>query len=399
MKIGLKQKIIVPFLLITILNLLVGFGLCSVRHSSTKTYTVIFVIFAFALAWGLALYVWRTFLNPIKLLKKGFAKVGAGELQFRLPAGRTDEFGNLQEGFNLMAAAIESRDNELLEARIDLENLAFKIQNYSEDLEREVAERTRELHKAYEDMKENDRLKSEFIANMSHELRTPLNSIIGFSKVILKGIDGPINERQQQDLTLIHKSGQHLLNLIAHILDFSKLEAGSFDLQKATVDLEEVAHEAIMSVHPLVKDKPVHVEMEVASMLPRIEADRMRILQVMINLLGNAAKFTERGLIKLDIVHWTPTHKTAPREDLVVFDNGVLITVVDTGIGIPEESRDIVFEKFQQVDGSSTRAYGGTGLGLAITRELVVLHGGHIWFDSIPDKGTTFYVLLPINEN
>ncbi len=399
MNIGLKQKIIIPFMVITALNLLVGYGICSVRHTSTKTYTIIFVIFAVVIAMGLALYVWKAFLTPIKLLKKGFAKVGAGDLQFRLPAGRTDEFGNLQEGFNQMAAAIESRDKELLEARIDLENLAFKIQNYSEDLEREVAERTSELHKAYEDMKENDRLKSEFIANMSHELRTPLNSIIGFSKVILKGIDGPINERQQQDLTLIHKSGQHLLNLIAHILDFSKLEAGSFYLQKAPVDLEEVAHEAVMSVHPFVKDKPVSVQMEVASMLPKVKADRMRILQVMINLLGNAAKFTERGSIKLDITNWTPNHSAKPKEELVAFDSGVLITVSDTGIGIPEESRDIVFEKFQQVDGSSTRAYGGTGLGLAITRELVVLHGGHIWFDSAPGKGATFYVLLPVNDN
>ncbi|MBI5141462.1 MAG: HAMP domain-containing protein [Nitrospirae bacterium] len=365
--------------------------------SLTRTFTTVVMIFSI-MAFFIALYIWRTIVKPVELLRSGFEGIGSGDFSIRLPVLRNDELGQLQEGFNKMAGAVEKRDADIKSATMEIENLAFRIQNYNEDLEQEVAKRTRELNKAYENIKENDRLKSEFIANMSHELRTPLNSIIGFSKVILKGIDGPVTEKQREDLTLIHQSGTHLLNLISQILDFSKIEAGGIELRKERVHIESIVGEAIASVNSLIKDKTVAVETELAGEIKWIWADRMRLLQIIINLLSNSAKFTERGFIRLETMAWTPEHSARPAK-MPGFSKGVLFVVSDTGIGIPEKAKHRVFDRFQQVDGSSTRAYGGTGLGLAITKELVLLHGGLIWFESTMGKGSTFYVLLPSGGN
>lgn len=363
----------------------------------TQTFTTVVMIFSI-MAFFIALYIWRTIIKPVELLRSGFEKIGSGDFSIRLPVLRNDELGQLQDGFNKMAGAVEKRDADIKNATMEIENLAFRIQNYNEDLEGEVAKRTRELNKAYENIKENDRLKSEFIANMSHELRTPLNSIIGFSKVILKGIDGPVTEKQREDLTLIHQSGTHLLNLISQILDFSKIEAGGIELRKERVHVESIIGEALAAVNALIKDKTVTVETKLAEEIKWIWADRMRLIQVIINLLSNSAKFTERGFIRLETMSWTPEHYARPVKT-PGFSKGVLFVVSDTGIGIPEKAKNRIFDRFQQVDGSSTRAYGGTGLGLAITKELVQLHGGLIWFESIMGKGSTFYVLLPSGGN
>jgi len=359
-----------------------------------RTYTLFF--FGISLLAGIiAYYLFIEVLGPIQRLRLAFEQFGEGRFNHRIAERRHDEFGPLHAGFNTMAVAVERRDHELMAARIDLENLAFKIQNYSEDLEQEVRKRTAELVRAYEELKRNDRLKSEFIANMSHELRTPLNSIIGFSKVILKGIDGPITDRQKEDLLLINQSGRHLLDLITQILDFSKLEAGRFDLRLESVELQRVAEEVTSSLRSLIKGRPIDFGYVCSHPGMTVRADRTRLLQIVMNLLSNSLKFTDRGEVRLDIRPWDASDTIAPSEP-VAFDHGVLISVWDTGIGIPKESAEVIFQKFHQVDGSSTRAYGGTGLGLAITRELVVMHGGYIWFTSSVGEGSTFYVLLPL---
>ena len=151
--------------------------------------------------------------------------------------------------------------------------------------------------RAVEEMREVDRLKSEFLANMSHELRTPLNSIIGFSRVILKGIDGPINELQQQDLEAIHHSGQHLLDMINNILDLSKIEAGKMELRIEEIDLDDVVNSVVSTARGLVKEKPIRLLTEIPEKLPIISADRTRVRQIMLNLLQNASKFTDEGSI------------------------------------------------------------------------------------------------------
>ncbi len=238
-----------------------------------------------------------------------------------------------------------------------------------------------EAQETAEKLKEVDRLKSEFLASMSHELRTPLNSIIGFSRVILKGIDGPLTEMQKTDLTAIYESGRHLLNLINDILDLSKIEAGKMEFIFEPTDLREVIQGVLTTATALVKDKPIKLIADVPDDLPTIIADTRRIRQVILNLVGNAAKFTEKGHIRVSATH---------------NEREVIISVEDTGIGIPRDKFHLVFQEFQQVDSSSTRRYGGTGLGLPVSKRFVEAHGGRIWFESEEGVGSTFYVALPI---
>ena len=232
-----------------------------------------------------------------------------------------------------------------------------------------------------ERLAEMDRLKTQFLANMSHELRTPLNSIIGFSRVILKGIDGPITEQQRADLTSIHNNGQHLLGLINDVLDISRIEAGKMELILEPVDLQHIVQGVMSTAIALVKDKPIELKQEVADDLPPIRADGTRVRQVILNLLSNAAKFTEEGQITLQV--------QADEEN-------VTISVTDTGIGISAEDQATLFQEFSQVDASPTRRAGGAGLGLAISRHLVELHGGRMWVESEPGFGSTFTFVLPI---
>jgi signal transduction histidine kinase/ActR/RegA family two-component response regulator len=238
-----------------------------------------------------------------------------------------------------------------------------------------------ELQKRADQLKEIDRLKTQFLANMSHELRTPLNSIIGFSRVILKGIDGPITEQQRVDLTSIYNNGQHLLGMINDILDISKIEAGRMELLFEPVDIQQIISGVMSTVIALVKDRPIELKQEVAPDLPTIRADSMRVRQVILNLLSNATKFTEEGHIILRA--WADNEQ-------------ITISVKDTGIGIALEHQALIFEEFRQVDGSSTRRTGGTGLGLAISRHFVEMHGGCIWVESEPGVGSTFTFTLPI---
>jgi signal transduction histidine kinase/DNA-binding response OmpR family regulator/HAMP domain-containing protein len=237
----------------------------------------------------------------------------------------------------------------------------------------ETAERLREV----------DRLKSQFLANMSHELRTPLNSIIGFSRVVLKGIDGPVNDRQREDLEAIHSSGQHLLGLINDILDVSKIEAGKMELDFETVDLREVVSGVMSTAVALVKDKPIELQRSIPDDLPTITADERRVRQVLLNLVSNAGKFTKEGFIRVGA--W-------------VEGDEVVLSVADSGIGISREQQERIFDPFTQTDASTTREHGGTGLGLTISRSFVQLHGGRIWVESVLGEGSTFYVALPIER-
>jgi signal transduction histidine kinase/DNA-binding response OmpR family regulator len=236
------------------------------------------------------------------------------------------------------------------------------------------------------EMREADRLKSQFLANMSHELRTPLNSIIGFSRVILKGIDGPITESQEEDLNAIYNAGQHLLGLINNILDLSKIEAGKMELAFTDVDLREIIHGVMSTATGLVKDKPIELITDIPDDLPMVQADNIRIRQVLLNLVSNAGKYTEHGHIGVSA---RTIHRQGRSE--------IVIAVFDTGPGIAPADQERIFEPFSQVDASPTRKTGGTGLGLSISRHLVELHGGTIWVESIPGEGSTFAFTLPFD--
>jgi len=239
-----------------------------------------------------------------------------------------------------------------------------------------------ETQRTAEELREMDRLKSEFLANMSHELRTPLNSIIGYTEIMLMGIS-EMDPDTLEDVEAIHNNGQHLLALVNDMLDMARIEAGRLVLKLEQVHIASLVDKLSDSAARLLADKPIEWVVEIADDLPPIQADPMRLGQILNNLISNAEKFIEQGSITLRAFS----------------DDGWLcIQVQDTGIGIAEVDADKIFDRFQQVDGSSTRRAGGTGLGLAITRHLVQLHGGTIEVESEPGQGSTFTVRLPVRK-
>ncbi len=243
-----------------------------------------------------------------------------------------------------------------------------------------------------EKLRELDKLKSQFLANMSHELRTPLNSIIGFSRVILKGIDGPTTDLQQQDLSAIHSAGQHLLKLINDVLDISKIEAGKMELAfDENVSVPDLITAAMSTAVGLTKDKPIMLERDIEADIPTVRADPTRVRQVLINFLSNAAKFTDEGTIKV-----TARTQTGPVGTPLANRPEVWVGVTDSGTGIDLPDQVRLFQPFTQVNSSATRKVGGTGLGLSISRLLIEMHGGRIGVESELGKGSTFYFTLPL---
>ncbi len=263
------------------------------------------------------------------------------------------------------------------------DQIAITIQNaqFFASLE-EQASREREIADKLRDV---DRLKSQFLANMSHELRTPLNSIIGYSEVLLDGVDGKLTPDAEEDVAAIHNSGKHLLALINEILDLAKIEAGEMRLDRKPLDLTAYIKEIVQTAQVLVKDKPVVLEMVEETDIPPVAADSIRLRQIIWNLVSNAVKFTESGSVRIHLNQQS--------------DNSVAVIVKDTGVGIASDKVDAVFARFSQVDGSSTRRAGGTGLGLTITKQLVELHNGEIFVESELGSGSTFWFTLPIHES
>lgn len=244
---------------------------------------------------------------------------------------------------------------------------------------------TEELQKRASELKELDRLKSAFLANMSHELRTPLNSILGFTDVMLEGLDGPLTDYMENDLRLIQKNGQHLLHLINDVLDMAKIESGRMNLHLERFKVQDVFDDVNSLTSSLASAKGNRLIVEEDSdRAVELYADLTRIKQVMINLVNNAIKFTYNGTIRM--------------RALKLDDTRVLITVKDTGLGIPSDHLESIFHEFTQVDTSTTRKVGGTGLGLPISRRLIEMHGGKLWAESagIEGEGSTFYIELPI---
>ena len=238
----------------------------------------------------------------------------------------------------------------------------------------EIEDKGRELEIA-------NKHKSEFLANMSHELRTPLNAILGYTELILDSIYGEVPEKIQSVLERVEKNGRHLLGLINDVLDFSKIEAGRFILTLNDYSMQDVIQSVFTSVEPLAAEKNLDLKVRASKKLMTGKGDEQRIAQVLLNLLGNAIKFTEDGEV---IVEATISNET------------FLISVSDTGPGLSEADQKKIFEEFHQADGSSTREKGGTGLGLSISKKIVEMHGGRIWVDSVLAKGSIFHFTLPV---
>ncbi len=261
------------------------------------------------------------------------------------------------------------------------DQIAVAVQN-AEAYERE--------RRAVEYLREVDRLKQEFLANMSHELRTPLNSIIGYSEVLLDGVDGDLSEDAVEDVDAIYTSGKHLLSIINEILDLAKIDAGQMELNIKTVQMTDILQDVTKSSQILVKDKPVTLQLIEDDPIPAVQVDPVRMNQIMLNLIGNAIKFTEEGAIN---IRYGLTETDATKDA----DESVYVSIEDTGIGMDENALSVIFERFRQADGSSTRRAGGTGLGLTITRQLLLMHGGDIEAASQVGVGSKFTFYLPLN--
>ncbi len=303
-----------------------------------------------------------------------------------LPAAIDDGFGHglLRQLRRIADAFLIDGMKRALSARIHMATL--------EEANRELTEKNRTLAALVDKLQEADRVKSNFLATVSHELRTPLTSVIGYSEMLLEGIAGELNEEQRDYVRTVMEKGDQLLQLITGILDISRLEAGEMKVRRVPFALAEVVRVAVSTVAPNALRKHVKLEVDVPADLPQALGDSDKTRQVILNLLGNAVKFTpENGTVRLAV-----TRGGIGRAERPDGEPGLRVSVADNGIGIPIEHFARVFDPFYQVDNSSTREYGGTGLGLSIVKRFVEAQGGQVWLDSELGKGTSFSFTLPV---
>jgi signal transduction histidine kinase len=272
-----------------------------------------------------------------------------------------------EEGLRITAVIRDTSERKRAE-----DQLRAMRENYTRELEL----RNREVERA-------NQLKSEFLASMSHELRTPLHTVIGFAELLSEEIQGPLNEKQKRFIGHIHKDSMHLLELINDVLDLSRIEAGKLRIQREVFDIGTCVEETVASVRPSAEMKSIAIETDIA-ISTAILADRVRLKQILYNLLSNAVKFTtERGRIRVE---------ACLRDELLE------VSVTDTGIGIPKDQQEAIFDKFYQVGSTTKGVREGTGLGLAITRALIEEHGGRISVDSEIGKGSRFTFTIAIGQ-
>jgi signal transduction histidine kinase/DNA-binding response OmpR family regulator/HAMP domain-containing protein len=295
---------------------------------------------------------------------------------------------------------LQSRQLELQTTNLELEEKARQLVEQNAEVERknrEVEQARQALEEKAEQLAATSRFKSEFLANMSHELRTPLNSLLILADQLAVNPEGNLTSRQVEFAKTIHGSGKELLRLINDILDLSKIESGTVTLDIGPVVLRDVCGSVERTFRPVAQSKNLAFTTDLGSDLPvALQTDAQRLEQVLKNLLSNACKFTDRGSVMLKIARaangWSLNHPTLSQASAVI-----AFSVIDTGIGIPPEKHAIVFEAFQQADGSTSRRYGGTGLGLAISREIARLLGGEITLSSAMSQGSRFVLYLPVD--
>jgi signal transduction histidine kinase len=318
----------------------------------TTTFAVIAIILAllggFVISWSLIL--------PVREAQGFLNQVAKGNFGGRISVPNRDEFGALADRMNHMSQELYRFDREQRQAAAELGRLNDQLAQTS-------------------------KAKSEFLANMSHELRTPMNAILGFTEMVIDGLYGDIPAELHEPLTDIQVNGRHLLRLINDVLDLSKIEAGRMQLHPGEYSVREVVDIVHVSLRSLAAEKGLDFAVSVPDNLPVAFGDNGRITQCLMNLAGNAIKFTSEGRVEIGVQ---------------LVGNELLYRVSDTGIGIPKEELENVFAEFRQIDSTVTREFGGTGLGLTITKKFVEMHGGRIWIESEVGKGCTFFFAVPL---
>ncbi len=319
--------------------------------------------------------------RPVEDLAKKATRFAEGHIVVTAEVKTEDEIGVLGKTFNYM-----------------VERVSLASRKLEEEITRKTVllnERTRLislLEKANRDLRELDKMKSTFLANMSHELRTPMNAIIGYTDLLIDGIDGPINEEQTKSLKKVAVNARHLLQLINDVLDISKIESGKIVLDLKEIDLKWLIESVLLTFEPLIKQKNLALTVTIDESLPFVYGDEDRIKQVLINLLSNAVKFTYKGGLTISA---RSSERGIEPGEIPIFAE---VCVEDTGIGIKDEDLGRIFDKFVQVDLTTVREYEGTGLGLSIARGLVSLHKGMIWATSKHGEGSKFCFTLPLKK-
>lgn len=333
-------------------------------------YTLLAIIIGALFAFFMA----KSITKDLKHLVSVADGVKQGHSQMRSNLTRKDEIGQLSNDFNLM---------------LDTINKSEELQkNYQITLEHQVSERTAELEKKADELVRATQLKSEFLANMSHELRTPMNSIIGFTARVIKKSGDLLEQRQLENLHTVERNAHHLLGLINGLLDLSKIEAGKMEAYAERFSFNVLANDVVNLTQPMLKSKQVVFKTDLPSEDIELCTDNIKLKQVLINLVSNAIKFTDKGSITIAASIDKENADGEPQ---------IIIQIIDTGAGMDKEALEYIFEAFRQVDGTLTRKAGGTGLGLAIVRSFIELLHGTVTVASEEGVGTTFEIIIPVN--
>ncbi len=343
---------------------------------STSVIVILGLIFASLFSYRLLTYVEM----PIQQMISMIDRIRRGHLDVRVEGDFFGELGALKNGINAMAISLSEYH---LEMQQSIDQATSDLRETADQLEVQNVE----LAIAKRDAQEAARVKSEFLANMSHELRTPLNSVLGFTRQMLKT---QLSDTQKDQLQTIEKSAKNLLSIINDILDFSKLEANKLQLETISFNLEENLDDVMSLLAPMAHERGLELNLRIDPRIPaNVIGDPLRIQQVLINIIANATKFTERGHINTNV-----ELKQQVNQKLIL-----QLSVIDTGIGISEKQQKQLFQAFQQADASINRRYGGTGLGLVITQKLVHQMGGEIGFSSRLHHGSTFWFTLQLEQD